>query len=162
MCDLASHQCDQFLFFTGSTRAEVVASQSGNLQHPEYPEFEDFGDLLLRGDGGTGYVRVDWFTPNGLNTWGDGRLLILGTQGFLEIRKNCDLAGRAAGNHLFLVNGNETQYFDCNLLPLPYGECLVNDILNRTETAMSQKHCFLAMELALTAQTQATQLTLKQ
>ncbi len=113
LCDIASHQADQFLFFTGSTRAEVVASQVGNLNHPEYPGLEDFGDMMLSGNGGTGYHRVDWFTPDGLATWGDGRLTILGTAGFIEIRKNIDIAGRQLGAHLFLVDQKETRYIDC-------------------------------------------------
>lgn len=161
ICDIGSHQADQFLFFTGSTRAEVVASQVGNLQHPQYPFFEDFGDVMLRGDGGAGYVRVDWFTPKGLSTWGDGRLTILGTDGYIEIRKNVDIAGRPGGNHLFLVDGKETRHIDCRGVHLPYGERLVDDILNRTETAMPQEHCFLATELALKAQKQAQRLDLK-
>ena len=57
---------DQFLYFTGSTQADVVASQVGNVNNPQYPGFEDFGDMMVRGDGGTGYIRVDWFTPDGL------------------------------------------------------------------------------------------------
>jgi len=161
ICDIGSHQADQFLFFTGSSKAVVVASQVGNIHYPQYPDFEDFGDVLLRGDQGMGYIRVDWFTPNGLNTWGDGRLTIIGTDGFIEIRKNVDIAGRAGGNHLFLVDQKETRYFDCSKDPLPYGEQLVNDILNRTETAMSQEHCFLATELALKAQQQAQRINLR-
>jgi predicted dehydrogenase len=161
ICDIASHQFDQFLFFTGSTRASIVASQIGNIHHPQYPAFEDFGDVVLRGDGGMGYIRVDWFTPDGLSTWGDGRLTIIGTDGFIEIRKNCDVAGRPGGNHLFLTDQKETRYFDCNNDPLPYGEQLVDDVLNRTETAMSQRHCFLAMELALLAQQQAQRINLR-
>jgi predicted dehydrogenase len=161
ICDIASHQFDQFLFFTDSTSAEVVASQVGNLNHPQYPGLEDFGDAMLRGNGGMGYIRVDWFTPDGLNTWGDGRLTILGTEGFIEIRKNCDLGGRSGGNHLFLVDQKETRYFDCKNEPLPYGEQLVNDVMNRTETAMPQAHCFLATELALKAQKQAQRINLK-
>lgn len=160
ICDIASHQCDQFLFFTGSTKAEVVASQIGNVNHSQYPKFEDFGDLMLKGDKGTGYIRVDWFTPDGLKTWGDGRLTILGTEGYIEIRKNIDIAGREGGSHLFLVNQKETVYMDCSKEPLPYGEQLVNDVLNRTETAMSQEHCFLATELALKAQKNARRLEL--
>jgi predicted dehydrogenase len=155
LCDIASHQFDQFLFFTGSTRAEVVASQVGNVHHPEHPGLEDFGDVMLRGDGGSGYVRVDWFTPDGLASWGDGRLTILGTDGFIEIRKNVDVAGRPDGNHLFLVDQKETRYVDCKDQPLTYGERLVDDVLNRTETAMPQEHCFLAMELALKAEKNA-------
>ena len=153
--DIASHQFDQYLFFTGSTKASVVASQIGNVNHPQYPGLEDFGDVMLRGNGGMGYIRVDWFTPDGLGTWGDGRHTILGTDGFIEVRKNIDLANHATGNHLYLVTQKETKYIDCNQEPLPYGKQLVDDVLNRTETAMPQEHCFLCTELALTAQKQA-------
>ena len=161
LCDIGSHQADQFLFFTGSTSADVVASQVGNLNHPQYPGFDDFGDMMLRGNRGTGYVRVDWFTPNGLSTWGDGRLTILGTDGFIEIRKNVDITKRPEGNHLFLVDQKETRYIDCQKVELPYGEQLVQDILNRTETAMPQAHCFLATELVLKAQKQAQRVNFK-
>ncbi len=160
LCDIASHQFDQFLFLTNSMRAEIVAAQIGNLHHAEYPELEDFGDVLVRGDEGTGYIRVDWFTPDGLPTWGDGRLTILGTGGYIEIRKNIDIAGRDGANHLFLVDKSGVQYFDCSQTPLPYGERLVDDIINRTETAMPQSHCFLATELALEAQAQAQRINI--
>jgi predicted dehydrogenase len=157
--DIGSHQFDQFLFFTGSTQAEVVASQIGNVNHPQWPQFEDFGDVMLHGNGGSGYIRVDWFTPDGLKSWGDGRLTILGTEGFIEIRKNVDIAGPDGGNHLYIVNQKETKYIDCNKEPLPFGQQLVDDILNRTETAMPQAHCFLATELALKAQKNARVIT---
>jgi predicted dehydrogenase len=155
LCDIGSHQADQFLYFTGSTRAEVVAAQVANVNNRQYPSFEDFGDMMVRGDGGTGYIRVDWFTPDGLATWGDGRLTILGTDGFIEIRKNVDIGGRTGGSHLFLVDQKDTRYIDCRDVPLPYGEQLVSDVVNRTETAMPQAHCFLATELVLKAQKQA-------
>jgi predicted dehydrogenase len=159
--DIASHQFDQFLFFTNSDKADIISSQTGNVANPKYPQFEDFGDALVKGNGGTGYIRVDWFTPDGLKTWGDGRLTILGTQGFIEIRKNIDIAGREGGSHLFLINGKDTQYIDCKGVELPYGKQLVDDIVNRTETAMTQHHCFLATELALKAQLHAHKLNLK-
>jgi predicted dehydrogenase len=152
ICDIGSHQCDQFLYFTGSTSAEVLSAQTGNVHYPQYPHFEDFGDVVFRGNKGTGYIRVDWFTPDGLNTWGDGRLTILGTEGYIEIRKNVDIGGREGGNHLFLVNHKDTFYIDSRDVELPYGRQLVHDIVNRTETAMPQEHCFLATELALKAQ----------
>jgi predicted dehydrogenase len=158
LCDIASHQFDQFLFFTGSTRVDVVASQVGNVRHPEYPGLEDFGDVMLRGDGGTGYIRVDWFTPDGLETWGDTRLTVLGSDGYIEVRKNIDIAGRPGSNHLFLVDQKETRYVDCSATPLTYGERLVDDVLNRTETSMPQTHVFLAMELALRAEGRAERL----
>jgi predicted dehydrogenase len=158
LCDIASHQMDQFLHFTGASEARVVASRIANHAHPEYPELEDFGEVLLEGDGCSGYVRVDWFTPDGLSTWGDGRLTLLGTEGFIEIRKNIDLAGHPNGSHLFLVDGEETRRIDCSDVVLPYGRQLLHDVMDRTETAMTQEHCFRACELALRAQVQAEHL----
>jgi predicted dehydrogenase len=158
LCDIASHQFDQFLFFTGSTQAEVVSSQVGNFKHPQYPGLEDFGDCTVRGNGGVGYLRVDWYTPDGLPVWGDGRCTILGTEGYIELRKYVDIAGRPGGEHLFLVDQKGVHYIDCSDKELPYGRQLIADITNRTETAMTQAHCFLAAELALKAQAAATRL----
>ncbi|MCA6491826.1 MAG: Gfo/Idh/MocA family oxidoreductase [Chitinophagaceae bacterium] len=159
LTDIGSHQFDQFLHFTGSTEATIVAAQTGNLHHPQYPNMQDFGDVMIRGNKGTGYIRVDWFTPDALGSWGDGRLTILGTDGYIEVRKNIDIAGPAGGNHLYLVNHKETRFIDCNNDTLPFGNLFVDDVLNRTETAMSQQHCFLATELALLAQQQAVSIT---
>ncbi|MEI6141113.1 MAG: Gfo/Idh/MocA family oxidoreductase [Mariniphaga sp.] len=158
LCDIGSHQCDQFLFYTNSKKAEVSASQIGNFNNPKYPQYCDFGDMNVRSPHASGYIRIDWFTPDGLSTWGDGRTFILGTEGYIEMRKYVDIAGRKGGNHLFLVNQKETLYFDCNQVYMPYGEQLVSDVVNRTEKAMSQDHCFLATELALAAQKMAFRL----
>lgn len=158
LCDIASHQVDQFLFFTDSTQGEVVASQVANYKHPQYPELEDFGEMLLKSDNATGYIRVDWYTPAGLPVWGDGRLTILGTDGYIELRKYVDIAGRAGGDHLFLVNQNGMKYMDCSQVELPYGKQLIQDILNRTDIAVPQAHVFLASQLALEAEARATRL----
>ena len=159
LTDIASHQFDQFLYFTASTEAEIVASQVANYRHPQYPEFEDFGDAMARGNAGTGYVRVDWFTPDGLETWGDGRLIILGTEGYLEARKYCDIGGRPGGDHLFLVDQKGTHYVNCQEVALPYGPQLIHDIIHHTETAMPQAQAFLASDLALQAQAQARRIS---
>jgi predicted dehydrogenase len=157
ICDIGVHQFDQFLYVTGSTTGEIVASQVRNVRHPERPAFQDFGDVMVRGNGGTGYIRLDWLTPAGLPTWGDTRLTILGSDGYIEIRKNVDIGGRSSGNHLFLADGKGVRYEACDGLDLPYGRLLIDDVLNRTETAMTQAHCFLATELALRAQDVAQQ-----
>ncbi|MGI6338184.1 MAG: Gfo/Idh/MocA family protein [Bacteroidales bacterium] len=159
LCDIGSHQCDQFLFYTRSTEAEVALSQIGNFNTVSYPAYQDFGDMIVRSPNASGYIRIDWFTPGGLATWGDGRTFILGTDGYIEMRKYIDIAGRNGGNHLFLVNQKETKYFDCSNVYMPYGEQLVDDVVNRTETAMTQDHCFLATWLALTAQKKAARIT---
>lgn len=156
--DLASHQMDQFLYFTGSTSAEIVSSHVANFRHQQYPKMHDFGDVMVRSDCAVGYVRVDWMTPKGLDIWGDVRLFILGTAGYIELRKNTDIAGREGKNHLFLVTEEDMQHIDCENVHLPFGEQFIQDVLNRTETAMPQAHCFLASELALRAELEAFEL----
>lgn len=155
LCDIGSHQADEFVYYTGSTTAEVIASQVANVNHPHRPKFQDFGDMMLRGNRGFGYVRVDWFTPDGLGSWGDGRQFILGTDGYIELRKYIDIAGRPRGNHLFIVDRKQTRYIDCSNVALPFGEQFVADVVNRTHTAQDQEQALLATELALKAQKNA-------
>jgi predicted dehydrogenase len=159
LTDIGSHQIEQFLFFTGSSTAEIVASQVANFDHPDVPGFEDFGDILIRSPEAAGYIRVDWFTQDGLGTWGDGRLFVLGTEGTIELRKYVDIAGRPGGDHLFLVDRKGTRHIDCSKTRIVYGENLRDDVNDRTETAMPQDHCFRAMELALQAQARAARIT---
>ncbi len=160
LCDIGSHQVDQFLYYTGSTEAEVVAAQIANVAHPEHPRFQDFGDMMLRGNGGMGYVRLDWFTPDGLGTWGDGRLFVLGTEGYIELRKYTDVTVRKSGNNLFIVDRKEARYIDCSNLTLPFGPQFVADVVNRTHTAQDPTQCLLAAELSIRAQQQARRVRL--
>ena len=155
LCDIGSHQVDQFLYYTGSTEAEVVESQIANVNHPQRPQFQDFGDMVLRGNRGLGYVRLDWFTPDGLGTWGDGRLFILGTGGYIEVRKYTNVAVGKQGNNLFIVDQKQARYIDCNNLDLPFGPQFVADIVNRTHIAQDQTQCLLAAELVIKAQKSA-------
>ncbi|MDE3079435.1 MAG: Gfo/Idh/MocA family oxidoreductase [Paracoccaceae bacterium] len=150
--DIASHQIDQFLFLTGSTEARVEWATVANHAHPQWPGLQDFGELVLRSDKGHGYIRVDWFTPDALPTWGDGRLTILGTEGYIELRKYVDVGGTEGTDHLILVNGTRCDKIQCADAGLPYFPRLLNDIRDRTETAMPQAHAFRVMELAITAQ----------
>ena len=161
LCDIGSHQVAQFLFYTGSKQAEVVESQIANVRHPDHPRFQDFGDMVLRGDRGLGYVRLDWFTPDGLGTWGDGRLFILGTDGYIEVRKYTNVAVSKQGNNLFIVDQNQARFIDCNQMPLPFGSEFVADIVNRTHVAQDQAQCLLAAELVIKAQNNAKFVTLK-
>ncbi len=156
LADIGSHQVEQFLFYTGCTQAEVVASQVANVRHPDHPQFQDFGDMMLHGNHGFGYVRLDWFTPYGLGTWGDGRLFILGTDGYIELRKYADIAGRKGGNHLFIVDKDSARYMDCNNVPLPFGPQFIADVANGTHVAQDQTQCLLAAELVIRAQDKAT------
>ncbi|AMJ62215.1 Gfo/Idh/MocA family protein [Bosea sp. PAMC 26642] len=155
LTDIASHQIDQFLHFTGSTEAQIVTSAVGHFADNDLPDFEDFGEVLLRSDRAGGYIRVDWFTADGLPTWGDGRLTILGTKGTIELRKYVDIAGRPGTDHVFLVDRHGTRHIDASTEPLTYFRNLVADIGSRGESAMRQSHVFAVCRLALEAQARA-------
>ena len=155
LCDIGSHQFEQFLFFSGAMDAEIVSASVANRAHPEKPGLQDVGDVHMKTATTSGYVRVDWFTPEGLPTWGDGRLTILGTEGYIELRKYIDIAGKPGENHLFIVNKEGPRHIDCSDVDLPFGRQFLNDVRDRTETAMPQERCFNAMKLALTAQEMA-------
>lgn len=155
LVDIASHQIDQFLFFTGSADAEIVASATANHALPDVPDFEDYGEILLRSGRASGFIRVDWYTPDGLATWGDGRLVLLGTKGYLELRKYLDIAGRPGGDHVFLVNGEGTRHIDASGEPLSYFRSFLADVRERTATAMPDGHAVTVTRLAIEAQARA-------
>ena len=150
--DIGSHQIHQFLVFTGSNKAKVTHALVENTTKKQFPGFQDFGEINLTGNGGHGYIRLDWFTPDALPTWGDGRLFILGDKGFIEIRKYTDLAKSDSGNHLYYANNEEVKHLDCKNVKLPYFRNLIEDVLNRSETACKQELTYLTMELAIKAQ----------
>lgn len=155
LVDIGSHQVDQFLHYTGSTRADVAHALVENTTMPEHPGFQDFGEMTLVGDKGHGYLRLDWFTPNGLPTWGDGRLFILGTEGTIECRKYTDIGQDHRTDNLYLVNGSENAHIDCREVDLPYFRQLIADVQGRAYSAAPQEHTFLTMELAIRAQMKA-------
>lgn len=155
LCDIGSHQIEQFLYYCGVKDAKVQYSQVGNYNHPEYPELEDFGDAVLLGDNGaTQHFRVDWFTPDGLSAWGDGRTFILGTEGYIELRKYVNIGtDDKGGDHVFLVNGEGERHFEVSgKVGYPYFGQLILDCINRTENAMTQEHVFKAAELCVRAE----------
>ncbi len=152
LCDIGSHQIDQFLHFTGSRQVEISHALVENTTRPEHPEFQDYGEVVLTGDRGHGYIRVDWFTPDALGVWGDGRLFLLGDAGYIELRKYIDVARQQSGNHLYLANGDRVEHIDCNDALLPYFPRLIDDVRYRSETAVTQEHTFRTMEIAIRAQ----------
>ncbi|WP_087975091.1 Gfo/Idh/MocA family protein [Oceanobacillus rekensis] len=157
LCDIGSHQIEQFLYYAGCENAEILHSKVGNYNNPDHPELEDYGDATLVGDNGaTQIFKVDWFTPDGLSTWGDGRTFITGTEGTIEIRKYVDVAREETGDHLFLVNKEgEKHYKLSGEVGFPFFGEFIKDCINRTENAMTQAHAFKAAELCLKAQEQA-------
>ena len=164
LTDIGSHNFEQMLTFTGSDDAEILSSSIGNFGHPDHPELDDFGDAhIALSSGASGYVRVDWFTPDGLRTWGDGRSFILGTEGYIELRKYVDITTDHGPNQVFLINGEgEHRIEAAGQVGYPFFGELILDVLNRTENAMTPEHAFKAVQLALKAQEQARVLTAPQ
>lgn len=159
LVDIASHQIDQFLHFTESDNADIVASTVANHGVPDYPGFEDFGEVLLRGPSATGFIRVDWFTPDGLPTWGDGRLFLLGTEGTIELRKYVDIAGRAGSDHVLVSDRHGVRHIDASGEPLRYFSNFLRDVRERGDSAMPAGHALKVTRLAIEAQARATRLS---
>ena len=152
LCDIGSHQIDQFLYFTNSETADIAHALVENTTMPEQPEFQDFGEIVLKSGNGHGYIRVDWFTPKGLPTWGDGRLFLQGTDGQIELRKYTDIGRPHVTNTLFLVNDDKNEMIPCEDAGLPYFPRLIADVQERTETAVGQSHTYTTTELSIRAQ----------
>lgn len=163
LCDIGSHQVEQFLYYTGNTDATVLHSKIGNYRNPQTPELDDFGDMTVLGaNGATGYHRVDWLNPDGLGTWGDGRTIVIGTDGYIEMRKYINVAADRSGDHLFLVDHQGEQHLElAGKVGFPFFGRLIRDCIDRTETAMTQAHAFKAAELCLIAQEKAIVVTPK-
>jgi predicted dehydrogenase len=161
LCDIGSHQFEQFLTYAGATDATVAHAAIGNFANPDKPEFEDFGEATLVGNNGAvNQVRVDWFTPNGLGTWGDGRTFILGTKGYIELRKYIDVGRAKNGDQLYLVDDHGEHHLEvAGKIGFRFFGDLILDCLHRTEKAMTQAHAFKAAELCVRAQTAAQRLT---
>ena len=157
LTDIGSHQFEQFLTYSGATSAQVVHAAVANYHHKDHPEFEDWGEVNLLGDNGSSnYVRIDWLNPQGLRAWGDGRTFILGTKGYIEVRKYLNVGADVEGDHLFLVDDSGEHHMRCaGKVGFPFFGQLILDCLNRTENAMTQEHAFRAAELALQAQAAA-------
>ena len=155
LADIGSHQIDQFLFFTKSERAEITLASIRNMGHQEFTNFSDFGEIALRSKKASGYIRLDWFTPDALPTWGDGRLFLLGTEGSIEIRKYCDIGSEEEGNYVYLTNGTKYEKIYGGDAGCPYFYNFLVDVVERSETAMPQEHPFKVMELAIKAQEMA-------
>lgn len=157
LTDIGSHQLEQALFYTGAKDARLVSSRIGNLHHKNTPEFEDYGDATFITDTGVPcYISVDWFTPDGLSAWGDGRMFIGGTKGYIELRKYVDIARDDTPDHVYLVDGTGEHLFDVHgKVGYPFFGQMVRDCLDGTDTAMDQEHIFRTIELAIEAEEKA-------
>lgn len=154
LCDIGSHQCEQFLYYTGARAAQINFARVDNFNNLDTPGLEDFGEASLVADNGASfYFRVDWFTPAACRAFGDGRTFILGTDGTLELRKYIDTATGHIGGQVYLTDHRGEYRIEAqNTIGTPFFGALIRDCFDRTETAMTQKHAFTAAELSMQAQ----------
>jgi len=156
--DIGVHSIDQFMAFADVSEPTLAAATIGCFGTPP-PGFEDFAEITLRGGGMTGTMRLDWFTPDGLADWGDGRLFLVGTEGTLELRKNLDLEGRQGGNHMFVTNRERTRYVHCDAMPVRYYSDFVTDLQDRSGRVLDNGRIVAACRVALRCQEQAERFT---
>ena len=152
--DIGVHSIDQFMAFADTADITIAASTIGSFGTPP-AGFEDFAEITLRSQTMTGTMRQDWFTPDGLADWGDGRLFLVGTEGTLELRKNLDLEGRAGGDHMFVANKQRTRYQNCSGLPVTYYRDFLGDVRERNGQMMDGGRVFAVCRLALRCQATA-------
>ena len=153
--DIGVHAIDTFLAFADAPDAEIASATIGAFG-TDPPGFEDFAELILQTPAVRGYCRMDWFTPDGLPTWGDGRLFLVGSEGSLELRKNLDIEGRPGTDHMFVANRSGTRYVDCSGLPVTYYRDFLASLSTRT---FDPEPVFTMCRLALAAQASASRYT---
>lgn len=157
IADVGSHQIEQFMSYCGAKSAKVLHSAVANYANKDKKNFYDFGEgMLLADNGATCWFRVDWFTPDGLSAWGDGRVFIMGTEGTIEIRKYIDVGVSQNGDIVTLVdkNGEHREQVTGKIGFVFFGQ-LIRDCLDRQEDAMTQDHVFEAMKVTIEAQEKA-------
>lgn len=154
LVDVGSHQVDQFLSITGVAAAdvEIVASSVGNVASPDHPGMQDIGSMTLAASGMVGDHRLDYLTAKGLGTWGDCRLMIVGTEGTIEARSNVDVAGVEGAEHLIVVDAGSTRRVDISDVVVDWGEQLVADLADDGERLMTQQHAIDVTDVCLRAQ----------
>lgn len=161
LVDIGSHQADQFLAVAvgthGPSAAAVVQHASvGNAACPDHPDMQDIGSMSLVANGIVGDHRLDYLTADGLGTWGDVRLTIVGTEGVIEARANVDVAGAEGAEHLIVVDSEGTRRVDVSERPVDWADQLLADLADGGERLMSQAHVVAVCDLVLCAQQAAT------
>ncbi len=149
LVDIGAHQIAQFLAFTGESEVRIVSARTAC--QGSAPGFQDMGDMVFEAGDAQGYARVDWFTPSGMPTWGDGRIILTGTEGVIELRKYVDPAGVGVGAHLILTDAEGPRRVRCDATS-EFCARVLADARDGTDTAMAQDMAFHIMEAGLVAQ----------
>jgi len=101
-------------------------------------------------------VRVDWFTPDALPTWGDIRQLLVGTEGTLEIRSTISMGSADAKPALFLTTrSSPPEQVDAEDVDTAWAPQLVADIREGVNRLMPHVETFPALHAVLEMQREA-------
>jgi len=157
LVDVGSHQVDQFVSITGAAAADVsvVSSMVGNVASSDHPAMQDIGSMTLAAGAVVGDHRLDYLTARGLGTWGDCRLMIVGTDGTIEARANVDVAGADGAEHLIVVDAGGTRRIDISGVVVDWAELALADVADGGERLMTQQHAIDVTDVCLRAQAAA-------
>jgi len=157
LVDVGSHQVDQFMSITGAVAADVsiVSSMVGNVASAEHPDMQDIGSMTLAAGVVVGDHRLDYLTARGLGTWGDCRLMIVGTEGAIEARANVDIAGYEGSEHLIVVDAEGTRRVDISGVVVDWAELALADVADDGEQLMTQQHAIDVTDVCLRARAAA-------
>jgi len=157
LVDVGSHQVDQFMSITGAVAADVsiVSSMVGNVASADHPAMQDIGSMTLAAGAVVGDHRLDYLTARGLGTWGDCRLMIVGTEGTIEARANVDVAGADGAEHLIVVDADGTRRVDISGVVVDWAEHALADLADGGERLMTQQHAIDVTDVCLRAQAAA-------
>ena len=145
------------LTYSGSKTAKVVYAEMKNFANPEHPEFFDYGDCMLEGDSGAScFFKVDWFTPDGMGAWGDGRTFVTGTDGCIEIRKYIDVGRSPDADHVYFTDAEGEHLIEAHgKYGFPYFGNIILDCINNTDFAIEPEKTLEAMRIAIEASNKA-------
>lgn len=158
--DIASHQVEWFVWITGQ-RIKSFSSRVGHFNNNSPATFEDFADATITGENGvTGYIRVDWLTPDKSPIWGDIRGLIVGTKGTIEIRRTINLAAKddadRTGLMLMTTNDIPPHRVDCRNILIEWPTQIANSLKQNRNLLLDHDTLLHVMEMSVKMQQQAT------
>lgn len=127
--DLFVHDFDLLRWLTGDEIRGFDGMVTKNML-PEYPTFYDAAAVqVLLKDNTIAQLYADWHTPEASKTYGDGRIFVVGTEGYAELRLSGDPLITDETLMLFVTHEKEYERVELDTLQATISE----DFLQRIE-----------------------------
>jgi predicted dehydrogenase len=137
------HSIDYMRWTTGRDYVQASAWH-GNLDHPDYPGFQDHAGVLFKLDnGGTAMTNLDYLRPEPAPTHGDDRLRIAGSEGVLEVL--------GAENRVSLITAADDPRELELVEPVDFFADFLAELAGQGEHLISQQDAFRLTEICLKA-----------